>query len=127
MKTFDVWSGYDVNPKFNPYAIIGIFESLNEKFNKNLNFTVSYIILIKTHYSLYFKLQRIKKKSMLVVNTPLFQWFFILPVFPNVIILSLQRILDQEIIDITNFAISFLFLIEMTMKGMAYGLQGSID
>ena len=43
MKAFDVWSGYDVNPKFNPYAIIEIFDSLNEKFNKNLNFTVSYI------------------------------------------------------------------------------------
>ena len=64
---------------------------------------------------------------MLVVNTPLFQWFFIVPVFPNVIILSLQRILDQEIIDITNFAISFLFLLEMTMKAIAYGFQGIIN
>ena len=64
---------------------------------------------------------------MLVVNTPLFQWFFIVPVFPNVIILSLQRILDQEIIDITNFAISFLFLIEITMKGIAYGLKGIMN
>ena len=61
-----------------------------------------------------------------MINSDFFKSFFVILVIPNVVVMSLERILDQYIIDSTNFILSCFFAFEMIIKGTALGLKGLI-
>lgn len=58
------------------------------------------------------------------MNSSLFKFFFVIIVIPNVIVMALERILDQYIIDTMNFCFSICFAGEMIVKLIALGVKG---